>query len=74
MNMAAEEEQLLPGPGRVGLGWRGTRAGATWDGLGATWDGMGWGRPRSSGLVGPSSKQLDPGSESTVLNKKRFCL
>ena len=40
--MAAEEEQLLPGPE------------AGWSGM--AWDGMG--RPRSSGLVGPSSKEL----------------
>lgn len=55
--MAAEEEQLLPGPGACwsGMAWDGMgqhgRAGAA-DG----WGGDGWdGRPRFSGLVGPSS-------------------
>ena len=57
MNMAAEEEQLLPGPGACwsGMAWDGMgRRGTGWGGVGR--DGMG--RPHSSGLVGPSSKQL----------------
>lgn len=49
MNMAAEEEQLLPGPGACwsGMAWDGMgRRGKGWGGVGrdgAAWDGMGWG-------------------------------